>query len=247
MTPTLRTRLVLFTLLAALMAATRMNHFGAMPDASWAVFFLGGAWLARDTRWAFPALMALAVLVDYLVIRAAGLDFWSHYCVSPGYWFLLPAHLSLWAGGALLRRLATLPRPAFLAGGAVLLVASVALCHLFAQGGTGAEGAVEPACEAPALEVHVQHAHRLCGARPQGEVSPRARVAVDVQRTEVAIAAVRHPIADGKSHLLWVGAVHEAVQPPPLTKHLRGSLGAIGFLQGHHVDLVLVVQGLGRE
>lgn len=135
MTPTLRTRLVLFTLLAALMAATRMNHFGAMPDASWAVFFLGGAWLARDTRWAFPALMALAVLVDYLVIRAAGLDFWSHYCVSPGYWFLLPAHLSLWAGGALLRRLATLPRPAFLAGGAVLLVASVALCHLFAQGG----------------------------------------------------------------------------------------------------------------
>ncbi len=135
MTPTLRTRLVLFTLLAAAMAATRMNHFGAMPDASWAVFFLGGAWLARDTRWAFPALMALAVVVDYLVIRAAGLDFWSHYCVSPGYWFLLPAHLSLWAGGALLRRFAHLPRPAFLAAGAGLLVASVALCHLFAQGG----------------------------------------------------------------------------------------------------------------
>ena len=135
MTPTLRTRLALFAVLAALMAATRMNHFGPMPDASWAVFFLGGAWLARDTRWAFPALMALAVLCDYLVIRAAGLDFWSHYCVSPGYWFLLPAHLSLWAGGSLLRRYAAWPRPAFLAASAATLVASVALCHLFAQGG----------------------------------------------------------------------------------------------------------------
>lgn len=135
MTPTLRTRLALFAMLAALMAATRMNHFGPMPDASWAVFFLGGAWLARDTRWAFPALMALAVLCDYLVIRAAGLDFWSHYCVSPGYWFLLPAHLSLWAGGSLLRRYAAWPMPAFLAASAGTLVASVALCHLFAQGG----------------------------------------------------------------------------------------------------------------
>lgn len=135
MTPTLRTRLALFAVLAALMAATRMNHFGPMPDASWAVFFLGGAWLARDTRWAFPALMALAVLCDYQVIRAAGLDFWSHYCVSPGYWFLLPAHLSLWAGGSLLRRYAAMPKPAFLAASAGTLVASVALCHLFAQGG----------------------------------------------------------------------------------------------------------------
>ncbi len=135
MTPTLRTRLALFAMLAALMAATRMNHFGPMPDASWAVFFLGGAWLARDTRWAFPALMVLAVLCDYLVIRAAGLDFWSHYCVSPGYWFLLPAHLSLWAGGSLLRRYAAWPMPAFLAASAGTLVASVALCHLFAQGG----------------------------------------------------------------------------------------------------------------
>ena len=135
MTPTLRTRLALFAMLAALMAATRMNHFGPMPDASWAVFFLGGAWLVRDSRWAFPVLMALAVLCDYLVIRAAGLDFWSHYCVSPGYWFLLPAHLSLWAGGSLLRRYAAWPMPAFLAASAGTLVASVALCHLFAQGG----------------------------------------------------------------------------------------------------------------
>ena len=135
MTLTLRSRLAVFLALAAVMAATRLNHFGLVPDASWAVFFVAGFYLRGSARWAFPGLMALAVAVDYVVITGSGQSFWSHYCVSPGYWFLLPAHLSLWAGGALLRRLATLPRPAFLAGGAVLLVASVALCHLFAQGG----------------------------------------------------------------------------------------------------------------
>ena len=72
MTPTLRTRLVLFTLLAAAMAATRMNHFGAMPDASWAVFFIAGFYLRGWGRWAFPLLMALAVAIDYAVISGQG-------------------------------------------------------------------------------------------------------------------------------------------------------------------------------
>ena len=135
MTPTLRTRLVLFTLLAALMAATRMNHFGSMPDASWAVFFLGGAWLARDTRWAFPALMVLAVAVDYVVITGTGASFWNHYCVSPGYWMLLPAHFALWAAGAGLRRFGQDKPLRQLAGLAPALLLGVAVCHLFAQGG----------------------------------------------------------------------------------------------------------------
>jgi hypothetical protein len=68
------------------------------------VFFIGGFYLARWTRWAFPLLMVFAVLVDWIVIRSSGLDFWQHYCVSPGYWLLLPAYFSLWAGGMLLGR-----------------------------------------------------------------------------------------------------------------------------------------------
>src|SRR5690606_12601047 len=91
---TAASRAAILTLLAAVMAATRLHHFGAVPDASWAVFFVGGFYLYRWTRWAFPLLMALAVLVDWIVIRGQGLDFWSHYCVSPGYWALLPAHLA---------------------------------------------------------------------------------------------------------------------------------------------------------
>ena len=135
MTLTTRSRLAIFAGLAALMVATRMNHFGAVPDASWAVFFIAGFHLRGSLRWAFPALMAVAVAVDYAVITTSGQSFWSHYCVSPGYWFLVPAHLSMWAGGSLLRRhyragslrtLGLLP---------VAVLASVAACHFFAQGG----------------------------------------------------------------------------------------------------------------
>lgn len=135
MTFTARPRLALFAALALLMAATRLNHFGAVPDASWAVFFLAGFYLAGAARWAFPALMVLAVAVDYVVITSSGLSFWSHYCVSPGYWFLLPAHFALWAAGAGLRRFGQGRAPRLLAGLAPAVLLGTAACHLFAQGG----------------------------------------------------------------------------------------------------------------
>ncbi|HRN61656.1 MAG TPA: hypothetical protein PK743_08880 [Luteimonas sp.] len=133
---TVASRAAILTLLAAVMAATRLHHFGLVPDASWAVFFIGGFYLHRWTRWAFPLLMALAVLVDWIVIRGQGLDFWSHYCVSPGYWALVPAYLSLWAGGWWLQR-ATQGRLQWRTLGllAASVAVSVAVCHLFAQGG----------------------------------------------------------------------------------------------------------------
>ncbi len=94
----------IFVILALVMAATRVNHFAALPDASWAVFFAAGFYLRGSARWAFPLLMALAVLIDFFVITGQGIDFWSHYCVSVAYWFLAPAYLALWLGGSLLRR-----------------------------------------------------------------------------------------------------------------------------------------------
>src|SRR6187402_559257 len=92
----------LFAILALVMAATRVNHFAALPDASWAVFFIAGFYLHSNApagqgsvldlrgpvRWAFPLLIALAVLIDFIVISGQGIDFWSHYCVSIAYWFL---------------------------------------------------------------------------------------------------------------------------------------------------------------
>ncbi|KFN49298.1 hypothetical protein [Arenimonas composti] len=135
MTRATRSRLAVFTALALVMAATRLHHFGIVPDASWAVFFAAGFWLRDSLRWAFPALMAVAVLVDWAVIGSAGIPFWSHYCVSPGYWFLIPAHFSLWAAGSYVRRHAE-PlrwRTAMIALPAV--VASATVCHFLAQGG----------------------------------------------------------------------------------------------------------------
>jgi hypothetical protein len=131
-------RAIVLSLLVLLMAATRSHvftHFTPLPDASWAAFFIGGFYLRAWARWAFPALMALAVVIDWLVIRGQGLDFFSHYCVSPGYWMLVPAHAAMWAGGDWLRRRYSGAGFAALARLAMVLVLATASCHLFAQGG----------------------------------------------------------------------------------------------------------------
>lgn len=128
-------RAFILFVLVLLMVATRVNHFGAIPDASWAVFFIGGFYLHAWTRWAFPLLMVLAIVIDMLVIAASGQAYLQHYCVSPGTWMLLPAYFVLWAGGLLLQRGYQGAQWATLGKGALLLVAAVALCHLLAQGG----------------------------------------------------------------------------------------------------------------
>jgi hypothetical protein len=84
-------------LLALLMLATRSGHFGDMlhlPDASMAVFFLGGVYARRYLM--FAALLVLAVAIDYVAIRYAGV---SDYCVTAAYAFLPGAYAVLWYGG----------------------------------------------------------------------------------------------------------------------------------------------------
>lgn len=133
-------RATILALLVLLMASTRLNlpasitHFGAIPDASWAVFFIGGFYLRAWTCWAFPAFMGLAVVVDYAVITSQGMDFWAHYCMSAAYWFLVPAYFSMWAGGMLLRRHYTRADGKALGVLVACLLGSVVLCQLFSQG-----------------------------------------------------------------------------------------------------------------
>jgi len=84
------------------MAVTRFNHFGSassLPDASWAVFFLGGLYLARYPRTAlalFTTLVLLAGLIDFYVTTMQGVSDW---CITPAYWFLIPTYGSLWFVG----------------------------------------------------------------------------------------------------------------------------------------------------
>lgn len=94
--------LMIATGLMLAMAATRFNHFGtafSLPDASWAVFFLGGLYLARNTRAStamFIALLLEAGLMDSYVTTVQGVSDW---CMTPAYWFLLPTYGSLWLVG----------------------------------------------------------------------------------------------------------------------------------------------------
>jgi hypothetical protein len=94
--------IAIFALLAALMAATRFNHFGSavsLPDASYAVFFLGGLYLSRFARAsvaAFSVLIIEAGLIDYYATSVQGISDW---CMSPAYWFLIPTYGSLWLVG----------------------------------------------------------------------------------------------------------------------------------------------------
>jgi hypothetical protein len=97
-------RLAVCAVLLLLMTATRFTHAagaGVLPDASWAVLFLGGFYLARDWRWAFALLLVAAVAADGLAIGYYGI---SNYCATAAYWFIVPAYSALWLGGAWLRR-----------------------------------------------------------------------------------------------------------------------------------------------
>lgn len=119
-----RTSIVLWVILTAVMIATRYHHFGTalnLPDASMAVFFLGGLGLRRHAAYAW--FMLLAVVLDGISVGLAGV---SDYCVTPAYAFLLLAYAVLWyAGRAYARHL----RPSFasMAGalGAALVAASL--------------------------------------------------------------------------------------------------------------------------
>lgn len=83
--------------LIALMAATRMHHFGSglhLPDASLAVFLLAGFFIASPVL--FGALLVEAGVIDYLAITQFGV---SDFCVTPAYWFLIPTYAVLWFAG----------------------------------------------------------------------------------------------------------------------------------------------------
>lgn len=137
MVKTMTQRLVILLVLVALMAATRIHlsllHHSVL-DASWAIFFLAGFWLRGAGRWVFPLLMLEAVLVDYLVISGQGSDFWSQYCVSAAYWFLIPSYFSLWLGGSWLAKHQVGLRLPTLGMAAIAMMVSEAVCYLVSNG-----------------------------------------------------------------------------------------------------------------
>ncbi len=117
-------RYLLLLVLALAMAATRVSHFGTaelLPDASLAVFLLGGALLGG---WqCFAILFAAAFGADMLSAQTAEEAGW---CLTPAYWGLLPTYAVLWLAG---RWLGKQEGPSFVRDAGVS-VAAVALAFI---------------------------------------------------------------------------------------------------------------------
>lgn len=127
--------------LIALLVATRGQHFAtvvSLPGASWAVFFLAGVYLRP--AWIFPALFALVWGLDFAPHLLSGASLaetvggGKAFCLTPAYFFLLPAYGALWLAG---RWYAARHRFAWttLAPLAAAVFTGAAVCELLSSGG----------------------------------------------------------------------------------------------------------------
>jgi len=83
--------------LAFLMLLTRGSHTltpFSLPDASLILFLLGGILLKR-WGW-FAAFFVLGTVIDF---GAAALDPAQGFCLTNGYWGLIPSYAAMWLGG----------------------------------------------------------------------------------------------------------------------------------------------------
>jgi len=83
--------------LAIVMFLTRGSHITtlyALPDASLALFLIGGIYL-RQVRF-FIALFLVGLFIDF---GAAALDPKLGFCLTKGYWGLIPTYAVLWVCG----------------------------------------------------------------------------------------------------------------------------------------------------
>ena len=83
--------------LAFFMLLTRGSHVlttVSLPDASLVLFLLGGLYLKR-WGW-FAAFFMLGSVIDF---GAAALDPAQGFCLTDGYWGLIPAYGAMWLGG----------------------------------------------------------------------------------------------------------------------------------------------------
>lgn len=79
------------------MLLTRGSHVlthVSLPDASLVLFLLGGLLLKRAS-W-FVAFFVLATVIDF---GAAAFDPAQGFCLTDGYWGLIPAYGAMWLGG----------------------------------------------------------------------------------------------------------------------------------------------------
>ncbi len=90
-------QLMIVATMAFFMLLTRGSHVltqVSLPDASLVLFLLGGLWLKR-AGW-FATFFVLATVTDF---GAAALDPAQGFCLTNGYWGLIPSYGVMWLGG----------------------------------------------------------------------------------------------------------------------------------------------------
>ncbi len=95
-------QLIIAATIAFFMALTRVSHVlpaVSLPDASLVLFLLGGVCLGTGVKsravW-FAGFFALATVIDF---GAAAIDPAQGFCLTNGYWGLIPSYGAMWLGG----------------------------------------------------------------------------------------------------------------------------------------------------
>lgn len=94
--------LMIASVAAMVMVLTRGSHALtplSLPDASLALFLIGGM-LLRKLNW-FVLFAVLATLIDF---GAATADSYFAFCLTAGYWGMLPTYAVMWLAGMWLGR-----------------------------------------------------------------------------------------------------------------------------------------------
>jgi len=89
--------LIIVAAIAFLMLLTRGSHVltsVALPDASLALLLIGGLYL-RKAAW-FTLFVVLATAIDF---GAAAVDSLQAFCLTAGYWGMLPTYAVMWLAG----------------------------------------------------------------------------------------------------------------------------------------------------
>jgi hypothetical protein len=90
-------QIIIAAILAFIMLLTRGSHVMthvALPDASLALLLMGGLYLKRAVWFAF--FVVLATVIDF---GAAAIDSFQAFCLTDGYWGMLPTYAVMWLAG----------------------------------------------------------------------------------------------------------------------------------------------------
>lgn len=110
--------LMIAAAIAFFMLLTRGSHVltsVSLPDASLALLLIGGLYL-RKAAW-FALFVVLATAIDF---GAAAIDSFQAFCLTDGYWGMLPTYAVMWLAGLWLNKQAnSLDAPKFAFAGLV--------------------------------------------------------------------------------------------------------------------------------